>query len=66
MRVWDDERIRAVGDVTGMGPLTHVAVHQAEIGVRDMIREDGVLAGFHVVPRATSAMRFPTRSGEWM
>src|SRR5512139_3324982 len=54
-----DERLRgapgvwAVGDVTGKGAFTHMAVHQAGIVVRDILGQDGPPAEYHAVPRVT-------------
>lgn len=43
----------AVGDVTGHGNFTHVAVYQAEIAVRDILGEPGPPADYRAVPRVT-------------
>ncbi|MDH2429766.1 NAD(P)/FAD-dependent oxidoreductase [Sphaerisporangium sp. TRM90804] len=54
-----DERMRAaegvwaVGDVTGKGPFTHVAIHQATVAVADILGEDGPAAEYHAIPRVT-------------
>jgi pyruvate/2-oxoglutarate dehydrogenase complex dihydrolipoamide dehydrogenase (E3) component len=54
-----DERCRvadgvwAVGDVTGHGAFTHVAMYQAGIVVRDVLGEPGPPAEYHAVPRVT-------------
>lgn len=53
-----DERMRAgdgiwaVGDVTGVGLFTHVAVHQARIVLDDILGRDADLAP-HPIPRVT-------------
>jgi pyruvate/2-oxoglutarate dehydrogenase complex dihydrolipoamide dehydrogenase (E3) component len=52
-----DERMRAaqglwaVGDVTGRGAFTHVAMYQAAIAVRDILGRDGPPADYRAVPR---------------
>jgi len=43
----------AIGDVTGEGPFTHVAMYQAGIAVRDILRQDGPPASYRAVPRVT-------------
>jgi pyruvate/2-oxoglutarate dehydrogenase complex dihydrolipoamide dehydrogenase (E3) component len=54
-----DERMRAgdnvwaVGDVTGNGNFTHMAVYEAEIAVRDILGQDGPPADYHARPRVT-------------
>jgi pyruvate/2-oxoglutarate dehydrogenase complex dihydrolipoamide dehydrogenase (E3) component len=54
-----DERMRAaeglwaIGDVTGKGAFTHVAMYQAAIAVRDILGEDGPAADYRAVPRVT-------------
>lgn len=54
-----DERLRvadglwAVGDITGQGAFTHVAMYQAGIAVRDILGESGPPASYHAVPRVT-------------
>ena len=54
-----DERMRAaqglwaVGDVTGRGAFTHVAMYQAAIAVRDILGQDGPQADYRAVPRVT-------------
>jgi len=54
-----DEHLRvadglwAVGDVTGHGAFTHVAMYQADIAVRDILGESGPAAAYHAVPRVT-------------
>ena len=54
-----DERLRAaeglwaIGDVTGHGAFTHVAMYQAGIAVRDILGQDGPAASYHAVPRVT-------------
>jgi pyruvate/2-oxoglutarate dehydrogenase complex dihydrolipoamide dehydrogenase (E3) component len=54
-----DDRLRAgdglwaVGDVTGKGAFTHVAVYQARIATRDILGEDGPPADYSALPRVT-------------
>ena len=54
-----DDRLRAgdglwaVGDVTGKGAFTHVAVYQARIAARDILGEDGPPADYSALPRVT-------------
>ncbi len=62
-RVLDvDERMRAVGvedglwvvgDVTGKGAFTHVAMYQAAIALRDVLGQEGPPASYHAVPHTT-------------
>jgi pyruvate/2-oxoglutarate dehydrogenase complex dihydrolipoamide dehydrogenase (E3) component len=51
MRVCD--RLWAVGDVTGRGAFTHVAMYQAGIAVRDILGQDGPPADYRALPRVT-------------
>jgi pyruvate/2-oxoglutarate dehydrogenase complex dihydrolipoamide dehydrogenase (E3) component len=54
-----DERMRAapgvwaIGDVTGKGAFTHVAMYQAGIAVRDILGQDGPGADYRALPRVT-------------
>lgn len=54
-----DERCRvssgvwAVGDVTGAGPFTHVAMYQAGIVIRDVLGQDGPPAEYAALSRVT-------------
>jgi len=54
-----DEHLRAapgvwaVGDVTGKGPFTHVALYQADIAVRDILGQPGPGADYRALPRVT-------------
>ncbi|WP_165985994.1 NAD(P)/FAD-dependent oxidoreductase [Streptomyces sp. YIM 98790] len=45
--------IWAIGDVTGRGPFTHVAMYQAAIAVRDVLGRDGPEADYRSLPRVT-------------
>jgi pyruvate/2-oxoglutarate dehydrogenase complex dihydrolipoamide dehydrogenase (E3) component len=54
-----DDRLRAgdglwaVGDVTGKGAFTHVAVYQGRIVTRDILGQDGPPADYQALPRVT-------------
>ena len=54
-----DERLRAadrlwaIGDVTGLGPFTHVAVYQARIAAADILGEPAPAADYRALPRVT-------------
>jgi pyruvate/2-oxoglutarate dehydrogenase complex dihydrolipoamide dehydrogenase (E3) component len=54
-----DERMRAadgvwaVGDVTGRGAFTHVAMYQAGIAIRDILGVAGPAAEYDALPRVT-------------
>lgn len=54
-----DEHLRvapgiwAVGDVTGKGLFTHMAVYQARIAVADILGRPHAPASYHAVPRVT-------------
>lgn len=43
----------AVGDITGQGAFTHVAMYQAGIVIRDVLGEDGPPADYRALPRVT-------------
>lgn len=43
----------AVGDVTGHGAFTHVAMYQAGIAIRDILGEPGPAADYAALPRVT-------------
>jgi pyruvate/2-oxoglutarate dehydrogenase complex dihydrolipoamide dehydrogenase (E3) component len=45
--------IWAVGDVTGKGAFTHVAMYQADIVVRDILGQGGPGADYRALPRVT-------------
>jgi pyruvate/2-oxoglutarate dehydrogenase complex dihydrolipoamide dehydrogenase (E3) component len=45
--------IWAVGDVTGHGAFTHLAMYQAGIAVRDILGQPGPEADYHAMPRVT-------------
>ncbi|HYV60328.1 MAG TPA: NAD(P)/FAD-dependent oxidoreductase [Acidimicrobiia bacterium] len=54
-----DERLRAadrlwaIGDVTGLGPFTHIAVYQARIAAADILGEPTPPADYRALPRVT-------------
>jgi pyruvate/2-oxoglutarate dehydrogenase complex dihydrolipoamide dehydrogenase (E3) component len=54
-----DDRMRAadglwaIGDVTGEGAFTHVAMYQAAIAVADILGQGGPRADYRAVPRVT-------------
>ena len=54
-----DERLRvadgvwAVGDITGRGAFTHIAMYQADIVVRDILGQGGPNADYRALPRVT-------------
>jgi pyruvate/2-oxoglutarate dehydrogenase complex dihydrolipoamide dehydrogenase (E3) component len=54
-----DDRMRAadgvwgVGDVTGNGAFTHMAMYEADIAVRDILGQGGPGADYHARPRVT-------------
>ncbi|WP_395691614.1 dihydrolipoyl dehydrogenase family protein [Nocardioides sp.] len=47
------ERLWAVGDITGHGDYTHLALSQAKVAVRDLLGRDGPWADHHAVSRVT-------------
>lgn len=54
MRAGDgSQRLWVVGDVTGLGPYTHVARYQGAVAVRDLLGEDGPWAEYHGVTHVT-------------
>ncbi len=54
-----DEHLRAadgvwaVGDITGKGAFTHVAMYQSAIATRSLLGETGPAASYHALPRVT-------------
>ena len=54
-----DDRMRAadgvwaIGDITGKGAFTHVAMYQAGIAVRDILGQGGPPADYRALPRVT-------------
>ncbi|MFF9866387.1 dihydrolipoyl dehydrogenase family protein [Streptomyces sp. NPDC013953] len=53
MRAVGADGVWAVGDVTGRGAFTHVAMYQAEIVARDVLGEPGPEADYRALPRVT-------------
>ena len=47
------ERLWAVGDVTGVGAFTHMAMYQAGIAIRDILGQDGPAADYTGLARVT-------------
>ena len=47
------ENVWAVGDVTGNGAFTHMAVYEAEIAARAILGQDGPAADYRARPRVT-------------
>jgi pyruvate/2-oxoglutarate dehydrogenase complex dihydrolipoamide dehydrogenase (E3) component len=45
--------IWAVGDVTGHGAFTHVAMYEADVAVRDILGQGGPTADYRALPRVT-------------
>jgi pyruvate/2-oxoglutarate dehydrogenase complex dihydrolipoamide dehydrogenase (E3) component len=49
----EDDGVWAVGDITGHGAFTHVAMYQAEVAARDILGEPGPEADYRALPRVT-------------
>ena len=47
------DKVWAVGDVTGNGNFTHMAVYEAHIAIRDILGQDGPPADYKARPRVT-------------
>ncbi|XVU25639.1 dihydrolipoyl dehydrogenase family protein [Actinoplanes sp. CA-054009] len=47
------DRVWAVGDVTGNGAFTHMAMYEADIAVRDILGQGGPAADYRAKPRVT-------------
>lgn len=47
------DRVWAVGDITGKGAFTHMAMYQAGIVVADILDQPHAPASYHAVPRVT-------------
>ena len=47
------DRLWAVGDITGRGAYTHLAIYQAQVAVRDLLGEDGPWADYRAISRVT-------------
>ncbi len=52
-RVEGAEGLWAVGDITGRGAFTHVAMYQSAIAVPDLLGQDGPTGQYHAVPHVT-------------
>jgi len=53
LRVVGAPGVWAVGDATGKGAFTHMAMYQADIAVRAILGQGGRAAEYHAVPRVT-------------
>ncbi|MEZ0065416.1 pyruvate/2-oxoglutarate dehydrogenase complex dihydrolipoamide dehydrogenase (E3) component [Streptacidiphilus sp. MAP12-20] len=53
LRVVGAPRVWAIGDVTGKGAFTHMAMYQADVAVRAILGQGGAPARYHAVPRVT-------------
>ncbi len=47
------EGLWAIGDITGKGAFTHVAMYQSAIAVRSVLGEEGPAADYRALPRVT-------------
>lgn len=47
------DKIWAVGDVTGHGAFTHMAMYEADVAVRDILGQGGPAADYRALPRVT-------------
>jgi pyruvate/2-oxoglutarate dehydrogenase complex dihydrolipoamide dehydrogenase (E3) component len=47
------EKVWAVGDVTGHGAFTHMAMYEADVAVRDILDQGGPAADYRAVSRVT-------------
>jgi pyruvate/2-oxoglutarate dehydrogenase complex dihydrolipoamide dehydrogenase (E3) component len=47
------ERLWAVGDVTGKGAFTHIAMYQSAIAIADILGKPSPPADYHALPRVT-------------
>ena len=47
------DKIWGVGDVTGHGAFTHMAMYEADVTVRDILGQGGPAADYHANPRVT-------------
>lgn len=52
-RVNGQDRVWAVGDVTGVGAFTHLSMYQARIASDDILGHDPAEASYHALPRVT-------------
>jgi pyruvate/2-oxoglutarate dehydrogenase complex dihydrolipoamide dehydrogenase (E3) component len=53
LRVPGVEALWAIGDITGKGAFTHVAMYQSAIALRDVLEQDGPPASYHALPHVT-------------
>ena len=53
LRVPEVERLWGIGDVTGIGPFTHIAVYQGRIAAADILGKDPAPADYRALPRVT-------------
>lgn len=53
LRVTGADEVWAVGDVTGRGAFTHVAMYQARIAAADILGHGHAPAEYHALPRVT-------------
>ncbi|MGA8847538.1 MAG: FAD-dependent oxidoreductase [Nocardioides sp.] len=53
LRVPGIDGLWAMGDITGEGAYTHVAMYQGAIALRDLLDQDGAPASYHAVPHTT-------------
>jgi pyruvate/2-oxoglutarate dehydrogenase complex dihydrolipoamide dehydrogenase (E3) component len=47
------DKLWAIGDITGHGAFTHLAMYQASIVIRDILDQDGPPADYKAVPHVT-------------
>jgi pyruvate/2-oxoglutarate dehydrogenase complex dihydrolipoamide dehydrogenase (E3) component len=47
------DRLWAIGDITGHGAFTHMAMYQAGIAIRDILGQDGPPADYTAIPHVT-------------
>jgi pyruvate/2-oxoglutarate dehydrogenase complex dihydrolipoamide dehydrogenase (E3) component len=47
------EKLWAIGDITGKGAFTHMAMYQADVALADITGREGHEAEYHAVPRVT-------------
>jgi pyruvate/2-oxoglutarate dehydrogenase complex dihydrolipoamide dehydrogenase (E3) component len=53
LRVEGADNVWAVGDITGKGAFTHMAIYQAEIAAADILGRDHPAADYRALPRVT-------------
>jgi len=47
------DRLWAIGDITGHGAFTHIAMYQSRIAARAILGQPGPAASYHAAPRVT-------------